>query len=103
VSNGAVVVTPELAKWISTMDFWTDRYTPSGTKGAEVPPTGYGQTGGAAEDLCESVAIFFVNRPKLKRVAPRREAFLATMVAGWPKPKASAVLVDATTATGTGA
>lgn len=92
----------ELTNWISAMDFWTDRYTPSGKKGAEVPPTKYGQTGGAAEDLCESVAIFFTNQPKLKQVAPQREAFLAKMVAGWPKPKATAVLETTASATGTG-
>jgi hypothetical protein len=77
----------ELTNWINTMDFWTDRYTPSGAKNAEEPPTPYGQTGGAAEDLCESVAIFFTNQPRLKAIAPVREAFLAKMVAAWTPAK----------------
>lgn len=82
----------ELANWIAKMSFWTDRYTPSGKKGAEEPPTAYGKRGGAAEDLAESVAIFFTNPARLKSIAPKREAFLAKMVAGWtPKKKADVI------------
>lgn len=92
----------ELANWISKLDFWTDRVTPSGKKGAEEPPTEYGKSGGAAEDLCESVAIFFVNRPMLKKVAPEREAFIAKVVAGWTPVKKQEVLEGATSAKGTG-
>lgn len=82
----------ELGRWIAAMAFWTDRYTPSGQVGAEAPPTRYGTTGGAAEDLAESVAIFFINRPGLRAVAPEREAFLAAMVDGWQPAKVEAAL-----------
>lgn len=84
----------ELQNWIAAMDFWTDKYTPSGKGGAELPPTRYGQTGGAGEDLAESVAIFFINRPGLKAAAPQREAFLANMVAKWQPAKVEAVVDD---------
>ncbi len=92
----------ELANWISALDFWVDRYTPSGKVDAEIPPTRYGATGGAAEDLCESTAIFFINRPMLKRVAPQREAFLAKMVDGWKPPQITKVLQTAASSSGSG-
>lgn len=90
----------ELANWIATLDFWVDRYTPSGKVDAEIPPTRYGATGGAAEDLCESVAIFFINRPMLKSVCPQREAFLAKMVDGWKPPQVTKVLQTAAASNG---
>ncbi|HEY2273667.1 MAG TPA: DUF4157 domain-containing protein [Jatrophihabitantaceae bacterium] len=92
----------EIANWIAAMDFWADRYTPSGKAGAELPPTRYGQTGGAGEDLAESVAIFFVNKPMLEKVAPKRAAFIAKVVASWTPAKAKDVVKAASTASGTG-
>ncbi|WP_051275125.1 DUF4157 domain-containing protein [Cellulomonas sp. URHD0024] len=87
----ALIQPRQLKRWVSKMSYWLDEDTPSGKKGAEAPPTGYGKST-AAEDLCESVAVFFVNRPKLKADCPKREAFVAAVVAGWtPKAKAEAI------------
>jgi hypothetical protein len=69
---------------------------------AEIPPTRYGATGGAAEDLCESTAIFFINRPMLKKVAPQREAFLARIVDRWKPLELTKVLQTAASSSGSG-
>jgi hypothetical protein len=69
---------------------------------AEIPPTRYGATGGAAEDLCESTAIFFINRPMLKKVAPQREAFLAKIVDRWKPLELTKVLQTAASSSGSG-
>ena len=89
----------ELGNWVAALDFWTDENTPSGKAKAELPPTEYGQSA-ASEDLAESVAIFFVNRPSLKTTCPKREKFLADMVAGWSPPVVKAVVTASVNASG---
>jgi hypothetical protein len=89
----------ELANWVAALEFWADEYTPSGKGGAEKPPTKYGKSA-AAEDLAESVAIFFINRPSLASSCPLREAFLGTMVAGWTPKTKKAVVTTAVESSG---
>ncbi len=91
----------QLAKWVSTLTFWSDRFTESGDLGAEEPPTEYGHSN-SAEDLCESVAIYFVNRAHLLSVAPLRCAFLDAMVAGWTPPVKAVAVKKTLAATGSG-
>jgi hypothetical protein len=78
-----------LGTWVTQMAYWRDPYTASGVPGAEEPPTAYGKQN-AAEDLCESVAMFFVNRQHLQQHHPARYAFLDRVVAGWNPPQAQA-------------
>ena len=75
------------------MGFWFDGDTPSGTVGAEDPPTEYGKSA-AAEDLAESVAIFFINGPALKAKCPERAKFLRAMVARWEPKKKTRIKAD---------
>jgi hypothetical protein len=90
----------ELDNWVDELEFWDEDHEPSGTAGAEAPPTQYGIEGGPAEDLAESTAIFFTNRPKLHEACPKREAFLAKVVAAWTPAKAAEVVQATTEATG---
>jgi hypothetical protein len=90
----------EINNWVAKLPFWKDRYTESGVDGAEAPPTGYGHTN-AAEDLCESVALYFLNKPALQKKCPERCAFLEKVVQGWTPKETKAVLEGATKATGT--
>lgn len=78
----ALVQPTELSNWIRALGYWTDRNTASGKKGAEKPPTTYGETN-AAEDLCESVALYFINRATLKKKCPDREKFVDKVVTSW--------------------
>ncbi len=72
--------------WVKTFDYWRDADTASGKKGAEPPPTDYGQTS-AGEDLAESVMLYFLDRPQLEKKCPLRAAFIQALVEGWtPKP-----------------
>lgn len=89
----------ELGKWVSTLNFWLDKYTESGKPDAEAPPTSYGESS-AAEDLCESVAMFFVNRQDLKSKCPEREKFVAAVVAGWTPAKKKKAVSDSKAAKG---
>lgn len=91
----------QLSKWVTALSFWTDAYNESGEIGTEEPPTQYGHTN-AAEDLCESAAIYFVNRAHLLSVAPLRAAFLDAMVAGWTPPVKAAVVKKTLAASGAG-
>jgi hypothetical protein len=90
-----------LKQWVDKLDFWFDEDTESGDIAAEEPPTGYGHTS-AGEDLAESVAIYFTNRPALKLKCPEREKFIAGMVRGWTPRQKKTALTTATGATGTG-
>lgn len=75
------------ADWVTTFDYWRDADTASGKRGAEPPPTDYGQTS-AGEDLAESVMLYFLDRPQLERKSPKRAAFIQALVEGWkPKPR----------------
>ena len=85
----------ELANWVAALDYWDSASKESGKASAEAPPTEYGETN-AAEDLCESVALYFLNLPLLTSKAPLRAKFLAAVVAAW-SPKAAAAVLDATT------
>jgi hypothetical protein len=74
------------ADWVKTFDYWLDADTASGKAGAEAPPTDYGQTS-AAEDLAESVMLYFLDRPRLEKSSPKRCAFIRGLIEGWtPKP-----------------
>lgn len=89
----------ELNNWVTKLSYWSDRYTESGEAGAEAPPTDYGETN-AAEDLCESVALFFVNRAALKSACPERETFIAAVVAAWTPAKKKKAMKDSAEAKG---
>jgi hypothetical protein len=40
-----------------------------------------------AEDLAESVMLYFLDRPRLEKSCPKRCAFIRGLVKGWtPKP-----------------
>ena len=77
------------ADWLKTFDYWLDADTARGKAGAEAPPTDYGQTS-VAEDLAESVMLYFLDRPRLEKSCPKRCAFIKGLVEGWtpipPKP-----------------
>lgn len=90
----ALVAPLQLSNFVNAMDYWADRNTKSGKWRTEKPPTSYGKTN-ANEDLCESVALFVINRDTLKKKCPKREAFIAKVIAGW-KPAQKTELVTAT-------
>ncbi|MEA2136031.1 MAG: hypothetical protein QOC68_3940 [Solirubrobacteraceae bacterium] len=74
------------ADFVKTFDYWLDEDTASGKKGAEPPPTDYGQTS-AAEDLAECAMLYFLDRPRLEKDCPLRTAFMDKLVKGWePEP-----------------
>ncbi|WP_426593946.1 eCIS core domain-containing protein [Cellulomonas sp. McL0617] len=95
----AVVEPLLIDDWVTGLEYWTDKTSASGKASAEDPPTAYAHTN-AAEDLAESVALYFVNRPKLKAACPKREAILAAAMAKWT-PEVTTKVVD-TAASGTG-
>jgi hypothetical protein len=78
-----LVAPDNLKPWASHLDYWKDKNTPSGTKGVEEPPTEYGETN-ASEDLCESVAMYFVNS-HLKTKCPKRWDFVDKVVKAGPE------------------
>jgi hypothetical protein len=90
----ALVEPMELANWVSTLDYWADEDTKSGKKGAEAPPSNYGKDS-AAEDLCESVSMYFINRPQLKKLCPGRDAFVDKVVKAWKPPEVDKALETA--------
>ena len=81
----ALIQPTEIGNWVATLGFWKDIYKKSGKFRSEAPPTSYGRTN-AKEDLCESVSMFFINRQQLKKKCPKREKFIADMVARWTPP-----------------
>jgi hypothetical protein len=95
----ALVQPTELSNWIGALGYWTDRNTASGKKGAEKPPTSYGKTN-AAEDLCESVALYFINRDALKKKCPEREKFVDKVVKAWTPMITEEVVDTAAESTG---
>ncbi len=82
----ALVEPLELNNWVGKFDYWADEDTKSGKKGAEGPPSTYGKES-AAEDLCESVAMYFINRAQLKKLCPGRDAFVDKVVKAWKPPE----------------
>lgn len=89
----------EVTRWVAALAYWFDEDTESGADGAEAPPTEYGETN-ANEDLCESVALFFVNREALKSKCPEREKFIAAVVAAWQPEKKKKAVSDSKAAKG---
>ncbi len=71
--------------FVKAMNYWLDEYTPSGTAGAEEPPTKYGKTS-ASEDLSETAFMFFFKPADLKKSAPLRYKFMEDTVNDWKKP-----------------
>ena len=83
-----------LPGFIAATGYWVSRNQKSGVAGKEAPPTAYGRKN-AAEDLCESVMFFFVDRERLKNgiagkakgeagnPCPERLAYLKTVIEGW--------------------
>ena len=84
----------QLGNWVRRLGYWLDANTATGRRGAEQPPTSYGRTN-AAEDLCESVAMFFINRGLLTTHRPERAKFIAKVIADWSPPARVAVLKTA--------
>jgi hypothetical protein len=86
-----------LGDFMTTIGYWSARNAKTGTSGAEAPPTKYGDKN-AAEDLCESVMLYFVDPDRLKtgetgkttgtpgNPCPKRFAFLAKVIDGWEPP-----------------
>lgn len=70
--------------FITAMDYWTDKYTKSGTAGAEAPITNYGGKNGG-EDFAEAVMYYFVKPKKLKKDCPKRSEFIKKLVSDWEK------------------
>lgn len=96
----ALVAPLQLSNFVNAIDYWADRNTKSGKWFVEKPPTSYGKTN-ANEDLCESVALFFINRATLKKKCPKREAFIAKVVSGWKPEKKEELVTTAVSAPGT--
>ena len=71
-----------LPSFIARMDFWLDRATPSGLAGIEAPPTNYGQTN-AAEDMCETMAMYFMFPDRLRTSSPIRYRWARRQVRRW--------------------
>ena len=68
--------------FISHTPYWRDLGTPSGTAGAEEPPTDYARTN-AEEDMCETMALYFMYPRRLRRRAPQRYRWAAARVRRW--------------------
>ena len=71
-----------LPHFIRNTPFWRDEGTPSGTAGAEAPPTDYAGTN-AEEDMCETMALYFMYPRRLRRRAPQRYRWAAARVRRW--------------------
>lgn len=88
-----------------TSGYWTDRNTPSGIAGAEAPCTSYHPN--AAEDMCDTAAMYFVDPKRLKdgtgarkgqdgNACPLRYAFMEKIGKDWvPPPPQTALVQDA--------
>jgi hypothetical protein len=86
-----------LPGFIAACPYWLDRRTKSNVAGVEAPPTDYGAKN-AAEDMCESVMFYFVDKDRLKNgngpakgtpgnACPDRLAYLEAVIGGWtPAP-----------------
>jgi hypothetical protein len=91
----------ELTNWIKQIGYWKSRSTVDDQAlDAEPPPTAYGRDN-AAEDLCDSVAYYFLNKPQLEKIAPKRAAFIDKVVKGWSKKEKKAAVDMATHPKGT--
>jgi hypothetical protein len=86
---------------VDRLEYWDSGFDPSGDPHAEGPPTQYGRTN-AEEDLAESVAIYFLNKPKLEADCPKRAAFITALIASWTPPVKEKALATAATAKGGG-
>lgn len=73
--------------FIAETGYWKDRNTElARPKRTEWPATDYGETN-AAEDICESAMLYFVDPARLKRDAPLRYAFMKKIGTSWvPAP-----------------
>lgn len=71
-----------VSHFISHTPFWRDAGTPSGTAGAEEPPTEYAKTN-AEEDMCETMALYFMFPRRLRRDAPQRYRWARARVRRW--------------------
>ena len=69
------LVKHEVAGYAAHLDYWTDRFTKSGKRGAEKPITKYGRTN-ASEDLSEAMMFYFLKPDKLKSKCPKRFAYI---------------------------
>ena len=65
-----------------TTGFWRDYSTKSKKKGAEPPPTKYGNKS-AGEDLSETMRWYFMVPEKLKKKCPIRYAWAEAQIKGW--------------------
>ena len=68
--------------FVTQMDFWFDKSTKSGKKGAEKPITPYGE-GSATEDFAEAVMYYFVEPTTLLKDAPKRHKFIKDSIKAW--------------------
>lgn len=94
--TGHGLLTYALKDFIAASGYWKDEDTKlSRRKRTESPPTDYGKTN-AEEDLCDTAAMFFIDRKRLEKKCPKRCAFMVKLGNAWlPPPKASPVLTPA--------
>jgi hypothetical protein len=72
--------------FVSQTPYWQDRYTKSGTVGAERPVTGYARTN-ANEDLAETLMYFFEDPTRLNGTCPQRFGFVRTHLRQYLSPQ----------------
>ncbi len=74
--------------YIKATGYWKERNTKlAKDKRTETPITSYGKTN-AAEDLCESAMMFFIDPSRLESSCPLRYAFMQKVGKDWvPPPK----------------
>lgn len=79
--------------YIAATAYWKDANTElPKAKRFEKPMTDYGKTN-AAEDICESAMMFFVEPKRLAKKCPKRYAFMVSVGKAWiPAPKATALV-----------
>ncbi len=80
-----------LKDFIAASGYWKDEDTKlPRRKRTESPPTEYAHEN-AEEDLCETAAMFFVDRKRLEKRCPKRCAFMVKVTNAWiPAPKKAA-------------
>lgn len=79
-----------ISDYIAATGYWKDRSTTlSSSKRKESPVTEYGKVS-AAEDLCESAMMFFVEPARLQKKCPKRYAFMTQLGKDWVPPPAVA-------------
>ena len=74
-----------LDRFMKAGGYWTSRNQETHDVNGEDPPTDYGKKN-AAEDLCESVMLYFVAKSTLKTKAPRRHDVIEDIVSEWTAP-----------------